>query len=254
MEWAENQHANAAQDSLFGDVEAQTPPDLVKAAEWGLKERLIQEKAALGLYLSGHPFDADRAALKGLVDRSLKDVKPQRELQLMAGTIASMRIQMTRRGKMASILLDDRSAQLEIAVFGELFDGNKALLKEDALLIVAGNARDDSYSGGMRVTAEEVMDIDTARTRFATGLKLDLKEGVDVRRLIDLLTGYKNANGCAVSLHYRNPQAECDVQLGPAWRLRLTEELFVALAEFGTFNVGYSVVLKSSRDRERAAA
>jgi DNA polymerase-3 subunit alpha len=172
----------------------------------------------------------------------------------MAGTIASMRIQMTRRGKMASIVLDDRSAQLEIAVFGELFDGNKALLKEDALLIVAGNARDDSYSGGMRVTAEEVMDIDTARTRFATGLKLDLKEGVDVRRLIDLLTGYKNANGCAVSLHYRNPQAECDVQLGPAWRLRLTEELFVALAEFGTFNVGYSVVLKSSRDRERAAA
>ncbi len=254
MEWAENQHANAAQDSLFGEVEAQTPPDLVKAAEWGLKERLIQEKAALGLYLSGHPFDADRAALKGLVDRPLKDVKPQRELQLMAGTIASLRIQMTRRGKMASIVLDDRSAQLEIAVFGELFDANKALLKEDALLIVAGNARDDSYSGGMRVTAEEVMDIDTARTRFATGLKLDLKEVIDVRHLIDLLTGYKDAKGCTVSLHYRNPKAECDVQLGPAWKLRLSEELFSALAEFGTFNVGYAVVLKSSRDRERAAA
>jgi len=170
-----------------------------------------------------------------------------------------MRIQMTRRGKMASIVLDDRSAQLEIAVFGELFDANKALLKEDALLIVAGNARDDSYSGGMRVTAEEVMDIDTARTRFATGLKLDLKEGVEwtqptMRRLIDLLTGYKDAKGCSVSLHYRNPQAECDMQLGPAWKLRLSEELFAALAEFGTFNVGYSVVLKSSRDRERAAA
>jgi len=44
------------------------------------------------------------------------------------------------------------------------------------------------------------------------------------------------------------------MQLGPAWRLRLSEELFTALAEFGTFNVGYSVVLKSSRDRERAAA
>ena len=141
MEWAENQHANAAQNSLFGDIDAQTPPDLVKAAEWALKERLIQEKAALGLYLSGHPFDADRAALKGLVDRALKDVKPQRELQLMAGTIASVRTQMTRRGKMASIMLDDRSAQIEIAVFNELFDANRQLLKEDALLIVAGKAQ-----------------------------------------------------------------------------------------------------------------
>ena len=254
MEWAETQHANARQNSLFGDEEAQTPPGLVKAPEWTLKERLIQEKAALGLYLSGHPFDADRAALKGLVDRALKDVRPQRELQLMAGTIASVRTQMTRRGKMASIVLDDCGAQLEVAVFNEVFDANKALLKEDSLLIVAGKASEDSYSGGMRVTAEEVMDLDTARTRFATGLKLDLKAGVDVRRLIDLLTGYKEGNGCTVSLHYRNPQAECDLQLGPAWRLRLSEELFAALAEFGTYNVGYAVVLKSSRERERAAA
>jgi hypothetical protein len=57
-----------------------------------------------------------------------------------------------------------------------------------------------------------------------------------------------------VSLHYRNPQAECDLQLGATWRLRLTEELFISMAEFGTFSVGYAVVLKSSRDRERAAA
>jgi len=81
-----------------------------------------------------------------------------------------------------------------------------------------------------------------------------LKEGVDVRRLIDLMTGYKDGNGCSIALHYRNPQAECDMQLGAAWRLRLNEELFTALAEFGTFNVGYSVVMKSNRDRGRVAA
>lgn|GEM_PF-4314630 len=44
------------------------------------------------------------------------------------------------------------------------------------------------------------------------------------------------------------------MQLGPAWKLRLTKVLFSALAEFGTFGVGYAVVLKSSRDRERATA
>jgi len=261
MEWAETQHANAAQNSLFGEIDAQTPPALLKAAEWSLKERLIQEKVALGLYLSGHPFDADRAALKGLVERSLKEVKPQPNLQLMAGTIAGIRTQMTRRGKMASILLDDRSAQIEIAIFSELFDANRTLLKEDALLIVAGKASEDSYSGGMRVTAEEVMDIDMARTRFATGLKLVLNNVVAwdmarLRRLIDLLKDYQEGKGagCPVTLHYQNAQAECDIQLGAAWRLRLTEALFVALAEFGTFNVNYSVALKSSKERGRREA
>jgi DNA polymerase-3 subunit alpha len=162
---------------------------------------------------------------------------------------------MTRRGKMASIMLDDRSAQIEIAVFSELFDANRALLKEDALLIVVGKASEDTYSGGMRITAEEVMDIDTARTRFATGLKLDLADEVNIRRLIDLLKDHKGGkgNGCPVTLHYRNPQAECDIQLGSAWAMRLSEALFAALPEFATFNVGYSVTLKSSKERERAA-
>ena len=255
MEWAETQQANAAQDSLFGDVEAQRPPDLLSAPEWGLKERLAQEKVALGLYLSGHPFDADRAALKGLVERSLKEVKPQPGLQLMAGTIVALRTQMTRRGKMAYVTLDDRGAQVEVAVFNELFEANRGLIKEDALLIVAGKASHDDYSGGMRVTADELMDLEGARTRFATGLRLDLADGVEARALTDVLAGYRAGGGagCPVSLHYRNAVAECDLHLGQAWRLRLSEELFTALADLGGFSVGYAPVLKS-RERERVAA
>jgi DNA polymerase-3 subunit alpha len=254
MEWAETQHANAAQNSLFGDAEAQRPPDLLAAPEWGLKERLAQEKIALGLYLSGHPFDADRAALKGLVDRPLKDVRPQPAPQLMAGTIVALRTQMTRRGKMAYVTLDDRSAQVEVAVFNEALEANRDLIREDALLIVAGKASHDDYSGGMRVTADQLMDLDGARTRFATGLRLSLNDGVEARRLIDLLAGHRQADGCAVTLRYRAAGAECDLLLGSAWRQRLSDELFAGLAGFGAIEVGYAPVLKSGRERERAVA
>jgi len=255
MEWAETRHAHAAQDSLFGDLEAQASPDLLAAPAWDLRTRLAQEKVALGLYLSGHPFDADRAALEGLVDRPLKDVRPQPAPQLMAGTIVALRTQMSRRGKMAVVTLDDRSAKVEVTVYSEVFDTHRNLLKEDNLLIVAGKARDDAYTGGLSVTADELMDLEAARSRFASGLRLDLGDAVDPLALIERIKPYRESGdaGCPVILHYRNDQAECELHLGPMWRLRLSDELMATLPEFGAYSVSYAPILKS-RERERAVA
>jgi DNA polymerase-3 subunit alpha len=56
--------ANANQGGLFdmfddGDSHGSSTqePDLVDCAPWGVKERLVQEKPAIGFYLSGHLFD-----------------------------------------------------------------------------------------------------------------------------------------------------------------------------------------------------
>jgi DNA polymerase III subunit alpha len=258
MEWAENQQANAAQDSLFGDIVAATPPPLVEVAEWPLKERLALEKSALGFYISGHPFDADRDSLTGLNPRPLKEVRPQPGQQLLAGIVASVRTQMTRRGKMCFVTLDDRTAQVEVAVFNETYEASRSFIKEDELLIVTGRASDDQYSGGMRVTADELMSLDAALTRFATGLKLSMQSGAELkaRPLVDLLAIHREGKhvGCPVTVSYRNASATCDLALGSAWCLRLSSELFSALEAFGQVEVKYAVVLKSGRERERAVA
>ncbi|MDP2432853.1 MAG: DNA polymerase III subunit alpha [Pseudomonadota bacterium] len=254
LEWAENQEANAAQDSLFGDVVAATPPPLVEVAEWPLKERLALEKTALGFYISGHPFDADGPSLKGIATRPLREVKPQPGQQLLAGIVASMRTQMTRRGKMCFVTLDDKTAQVEVAVFNETWEASRNFIKEDQLLIVTGKASDDQYSGGMRVTADELMSLDAARTRYATGLKLALKQGVAAAPLVEVLAAHRETKqvGCPVTLHYGNAQASCDLILGAAWTLRLSNDLFEALPAFGEVDVKYSVTLKSGgRERER---
>ncbi len=257
MEWAENQHANAAQDSLFGYEEASTPPPLIEVAQWPLKERLALEKTALGFYISGHPFDADRDSLKGIATRPLKEVRPQPGQQLLAGIVSSMRTQMTRRGKMCFVTLDDRGAQVEVSVFNEAFEASRSFIKEDELLIVTGRASHDEYSGGMRVTADELMSLDAARTRYATGLRLVLKPEAEVRALMEVMAAHREANGCPVTLVYANAQASCDLMLGSAWRLRLSNGLFGALEALGQVEVKYAVTLKSGgreRERERAAA
>ena len=251
MEWAEAQQAHAAQDSLFGDTALELPPDLVAVPAWSLMEQLAQEKTALGYYLSGHPFEAYLPLLKGLVDKSLKDVKPQPGSQLMAGVVAAIRTQMTRRGKMAFVTLDDGQAQVEVAVFNEVFDANRQRIKEDKLLVIAGKASHDDYSGGMRITADEILDLEGARTRFATQIRVLLNDHPDADRLMEVLAPYRDTTGCPVSLGYRNDTASCDLTLGPGWKVRLAEELLEALAGLGEVRTAFSVVLKSGRERER---
>src|SRR5207249_4302240 len=68
----------------------------------------------------------------------------------MAGVVAQARMQMTRRGRMMVLTLDDASAQVEITVFNELFEKSRDKIREDALLVVAGKVQRDEFSGGLR--------------------------------------------------------------------------------------------------------
>ena len=63
----------------------------------------------------------------------------------------SLRIQMTRRGRMAVIMLDDGNARIELTVFNELFEQHRHWLKEDQLLIVEGKVAYDEFSGSVRI-------------------------------------------------------------------------------------------------------
>jgi DNA polymerase-3 subunit alpha len=232
LEWAESAARNAVQDSLFGDGAVEAAPPLVSTPPWSLKERLIQEKAALGFFRSGHPFDADRPELSAIVSRPLAQLVAQPQPQLLAGTVMAVRTQMSRRGKMAFLLLDDGTAQVEVAVYSELYEAQRDRLRQDETLVVLGKVSLDGYTGGLRVTADEVLDLEQSRTRFAKRLSLTLNGNADANRLIELLSPYRtDGTGCPVTLHYRNEKAACDIDLGQAWRVRLADPLLGGLRQ-----------------------
>ena len=144
----------------------------------------------------------------------------------MAGIVVSARTQMTRRGRMMVVMLDDSSAQVEVSVFNELFEKHRDKLKEDALLVVAGKVQNDDFSGGLRVTCEELLDLDALRGRYAARLRIAMNGNTDrmrdAKRLQDLLSPYRaSGNGaCLVVVAYENGAAVCDVALGENWRVR----------------------------------
>jgi DNA polymerase-3 subunit alpha len=231
LELAEQRERQAAQVSLFGDAGGAGGAEgaLVPAQAWDLKQLLTEEKAALGFALSGHLFAVYERDIAGFPRVPLAQLAPAEHRVWLAGIVASARTQMTRRGRMMVVMLDDGSAQLELSVFNELFEKHRDKLKEDALLIVQGKAQRDEFSGGLRVTADELYDLAALRERFAARLRLQMNGHSDARQLMEVLAPYRAPGACPVTVHYETGAAACDVALGDAWRVRPDGQLLERL-------------------------
>ncbi|MBW8370144.1 MAG: DNA polymerase III subunit alpha [Thiobacillus sp.] len=230
LETADRAARSGGQVGLFGEVLDGGGEDLIDVPVWPEQEKLLQEKSALGYFFSGHPFTSYLAEVSSFSKKQLDSLEPSRDPVMLAGIAVSLRTQMTRRGKMLILLLDDATAQVEVVIFNELYEQNRHLLKDDALLIIEGKVNRDDYSGGVRVTAERIYDLAGARTRFAQGLRLACNGQSSGRKLAELLAPYKvQEGGCPVWVEYRNPDARCRVRLGEDWRVRLDDRLIESL-------------------------
>jgi DNA polymerase-3 subunit alpha len=192
MEAAEQASANALQGGLFDmpDGSSGHQHALVDEPAWTEKRKLQEEKSALGFYISGHLFDAYKDEVRRFVRQKIGELKEGRD-KLVAGVITSLRTQMTQRGKMLVAVLDDGTGQCEVTVFNEIYDANKALFKEDELLVAQGQARNDSFTGGIRFTVDSVMDLERARRRYAESLLLSVNGNADPKRLRELLEPHR---------------------------------------------------------------
>jgi DNA polymerase-3 subunit alpha len=236
---ADQQARAANQNSLFGDDDADEVliAQNAEVPRWPLRKQLQEEKISLGFYLGGHPYQEYRDELAQFIKVKLVDLLPvfvgnghggqnsRRGVPVvLAGIVSAWRLQQTRRGRMAVVTLDDGEAQVELTVFNEEFERSRPWIREDELLIVRGKASLDEYSGNVRVSADEVFDLPSARSIFAQCLRLrcDGRIGADALKAIFL--PYREGK-CAVFIDYRSPEAACQMQLGEVWRLTLHDDL-----------------------------
>ncbi|MDK9713465.1 MAG: DNA polymerase III subunit alpha [Sulfuritalea sp.] len=231
LEAAEQAERNAMQGGLFDTGAQADTAHYVDVPRWNEREQLMNEKPALGFFFSGHPYHAYATELGAFVKRRLGQLEAQREPVLLAGVVMSTRTQMTRRGKMAVVALDDGTTQLEVTVFNELWEAERAKIKEDELLLVEGKVQKDDYSGGLRITADKLYTLAEARGRYARGLRLTMNGGSDAKRLQALLAPFRNGP-CPVRLSYRNGDAVAELPLPETWRVRLDDALLAGLADW----------------------
>jgi len=230
MEGAEQVSRAGAQTSLFGADSgfAQAGLEMVERPRWSEKERLLEEKQALGFYLSGHPFSSYAREVAPLARTRLASLTPQGQSVTVAGVVNALRMQQSRRGRMAIVQLDDGTARVEVTVYGELFEASRGLLKEDQLLVVEGRPQNDEFTGGTRIAADKLYDLPAARARFARGVHLICNGESTGSRLRELLSPYKQGS-CPVSIVYSNDGAQCRIDLGEQWRVKLDDDLIRSL-------------------------
>ena len=257
--------AASGQSDLFGG-----DPEVAEAArpqtlpEWSEARRLAAEKEILGLYLTGHPFAPLRSELDPLCDARLAALKPSpARVVLAAGLVSQVRVMKSRGNeRVAFLTLDDNTARIEVKVLSRLFAARKALIRQDAVLIVRGVAVDDDYTGGLQVRAAEIYDLSTVRREWLSRIEIEHAEGADTGASLDWLVGAlrDDAPGARVTLCYRRANGDYgEARVADRWRLCLDEDLKEALeARFGGDNVRYrynrAAVLAVDANRPQVAA
>lgn len=241
MEAAEQAAANAMQGGLFDLIPeaAGAPPAFVRMRPWSERERLKEEKLAIGFFLSGHPFDSFRAEVSRFVRRPLAQLEAGREPVWMAGVVMDTRTKIGARGKMLFLTLDDGGQSREVAVYSEVFDASRGKIVVDEVLVVEGRVSNDDFSGGLRIVADQLLTLGEARARFARALRLSINGEVAAAggaqaaaaRLQNLLEPFRDG-GCAVRIRYRNGEAEGDLPFGEEWRVRPEDGLLDSLREW----------------------
>lgn len=231
IEVADQAAASANQVSLFGgdDSDLVAPPEYVKATPWTDRQKLAEEKVALGYYLSGHMFDAYEGEVRRFAKTKLSALEPSREPRMMCGVITGVRTQMTQRGKLLIITLDDKTAVVEVTVYNEVFEQHKNIFKEDEFLLVVGKVSEDRFNGGLRITAEKVYDIAASRIQYGHKLEMDMACTINPAKLAEVLQPYRLQDGLPVSLRIAPQGIPCTMQLGDDWRVAPADELRLAL-------------------------
>jgi DNA polymerase-3 subunit alpha len=235
LDAADRAQASAAQVSLFGEETSGPSVALVATREWTEAERLTNEKAAIGYYLSGHPFAAYAAELSAITRTTLGNLAPRQERVLVAGIVTQMRVQASRRGKMAFVTLDDGHGSAEIMVYNETFDSVRHLLREDQLVIaeikVMQRMTEDGESQGLRIIAENAYNLATMRKMRAKRLKIACNGIATVDRLAQILAPHRPGDK-PITISYRNDRFAGDVDLSAEWCVNLDDALIERLREW----------------------
>lgn len=234
---AASQHHQAeafGQADMFGvltDAPEEVEQKYTQVPEWPEKVRLEGERETLGLYLTGHPVDEYLKELTKYTSCRLNEAAPTRRDQSLtvAGLVIAARVMTTKRGTRIGLMtLDDRSGRMEVMLYSEALDRYAEWLEKDKILVVSGQVSFDDFNGGLKMSAREVMDLGSAREKFARGLSISiLQSQIDQQffeRFSHILEPHR-AGTVPVNVYYQRPDARARLTLGTEWRVTPSDTL-----------------------------
>ena len=240
--------AAAGQNDMFGMTVIKNDKknkNFIHIPEWRDRIFLNHEKEALGLYLTGHPFDAVRRDVSYFCDGRLIDITSESPPQKnnnerkythisREATVAGLIYDIRKRGNRVSVILDDDTARMEMSLFSEAYDEFRDLLVKDEIIIVSGGLRYDEFIGSWTINAKNIKQVDSVIESNAKSLILSIKSNDRcdniLSKLHDILLPFQEGQ-CDVSVHYIGEEASAKLSLGAEWTVKPSRALLDKLTD-----------------------
>jgi DNA polymerase-3 subunit alpha len=213
---ATHESRGSNQNSLFGDDTAQRRPPLPKVPDWAPMERLQNEFAAIGFYLSSHPLAAYERSLERLRVTRAADLQALLARGVpgrikLAGTVIDRQERTSAKGnRFAFVQCSDQSGAFELTVFSELLGSKRNLLEAGQAVLVSADGRLDGDQ--VKLTAQTVEKLEDAVANAAAGLRIELSDPAALEPLRKALEG-KRGRGRVTLVVPMPDEAEAEVTL-----------------------------------------
>ncbi|WP_025342351.1 DNA polymerase III subunit alpha [Mannheimia varigena] len=238
---ASDQHSKMeelGQSDMFG-VLTETPEEVQNAyantPKWSEQTILDGERATLGLYLSGHPIGRFLKELSHYSPNRLNELQPtfRGQMATVSGMVMASRVAVTKRGSRIGIAtIEDRSGKLDITLFSEALENFGHLMQQDQIIVASGSIQFDDFSGGLKMSAREVLSLDEARSRFAKSLALAISQeqlsATFIKKMTAIITPYKEGT-LPLHFYYQSPEGRVLLKGGVEWRVTPNEQMFSEL-------------------------
>ena len=185
--------SQAARDNISGQMDLFGNPDeggearpvsipIPDIEEFSARERMAMEKETTGLYLTGHPMDEYRAAVKKIgaspIGAVMNDFAAEDgprsfadgQYITVAGVVAGARTRPTKNNSLMSyISLEDDTGAMEVIAFQRVLDQSSMFIKDNAALIVRGriSVRDEKEPQLMADTIRPIEEADSMKAAAA---------------------------------------------------------------------------------------
>ncbi|MEM1343052.1 MAG: DNA polymerase III subunit alpha [Pseudomonadota bacterium] len=188
----------SGQAGLFGDADALPPPRLSMREDWLPGERLAEEQAAAGFYLSGHPLDdytGPLARKRILTYAQLAQTTLQTGGKArVAGTLSQIQYRKSARGtRFAFIGFSDTTGSFEVMAFSDVLTQAEAHLAVGRNLVLS--VESEAGDQGSRLMLRAVQPVEEAvADADPAGLRLFVE---DAAAFASIKTRLDGANGRA---------------------------------------------------------
>jgi DNA polymerase-3 subunit alpha len=175
------------QESLFGAVEETRPaePVLPNVPAWTEAERLKEEKAVLGFYISGHPLERYHELVDLLsLECNTSTVPDLRDRRVeLACVVTSLDVLVSRKNgkEYCRLTLEDFFGTAGALVFNEVWTAHRDLLSEDLPVLLEGtvsaNSRDEENPP---IFVDSVRPLSELSDSGQIGICIELRQGDSV--------------------------------------------------------------------------